>query len=211
MKRTGFLCLFVMLLLTGAVSAQPNDFKARTYLGVHGGPTLSMVYFLPSVPTGFQQNYMGGLMFRHINEKHLGLQVELNYSQRGWTESNGLYARRLDYIDLPFMSHLNFGRSVQFFFNIGPKIGYMISEEVLLDQTAGSQSYQYTHPVENKLDYGFVAGLGMIVEIKRQVIQLDVRANYSMSNIFSDNKRDYFDNSNLIYASATLGWLIRVN
>lgn len=211
MKRTGLFFLLVMLLLTNTLSAQSKDFDARTYLGIHGGPSLSMVFFLPGVPTGFQQNYMGGLMFRHINEKHLGLQAELNYSQRGWTESSGLYARRLDYLELPFMSHFNFGRSVQFFFNIGPKIGYLIGEEVLHDETAGSQSYQYTHAIENKFDYGFAAGMGVIVEIKKQVIQLDIRGNYSMSNIFSDLKRDYFDNSNLIYASASLGWLIRVD
>lgn len=211
MKKTGLVILAIMLFLIGSLSAQPNNFEARTYLGIHGGPTLSMVYFLPAVSTGFQQNYQGGVVFRYINEKHFGLQAELNYSQRGWTESSGLYARRLDYIDLPFMSHFNFGRTLQFFFNIGPKVGYLIGEEVLLDQTAGSQAYQHTRPIENKLDYGFAAGLGVIVEFRKQVIQLDLRGNYSMSNIFSDLKRDYFDNSNIIYASASLGWLIRVD
>jgi len=39
------------------------------------------------------------------------------------------------------------------------------------------------------------------------VLQLEARGNFSASDIYSNDRRDYFDNSNLITASATLSCL----
>jgi len=47
-------------------------------------------------------------------------------------------------------------------------------------------------------------------KISKNVFQLDARANYSLSDIFSNNKTDYFDTSNNINVSLNLGWLWQV-
>ncbi len=200
-------CVFYSL---NPASAQINKFKGETYLGINGGPSASMVFFKPTVEQEYLTAYHGGLVFRYISEKSLGVQAELNYSQRGWSETGGSFVKRLDYLEIPFLTHIYFGDKTQFIFNIGPKIGYLIQETVLHNNNPASTAEQHVQSIQNKFDYGFAAGLGFLFKINRQVFQLESRANFSFSDIYSNERRDYFDNSNLINASVTLGWLIQV-
>lgn len=203
--------LFLTLLIISVIPAlkAQNNFKSENYIGVNAGPVFSMVFFKPTVNQYYLMGYQTGLVFRHINEKSLGIQVEVNYSQRGWNEFNGQYARRLDYIEMPFLSHIYFGNKVRFFFNLGPKISYLI-DDVVVRNTVETSSEQHELAAENKLDYGFAAGMGLMFMIGRQAFQLDTRANYSVSNFFPDSRIDYFDNSNHMNASATLSWLLKL-
>lgn len=203
--------LFLIALIISGIPAlkAQNNFKSENYIGVNGGPVFSMVFFKPTVNQYYLMGYQTGLVFRHINEKSLGIQVEVNYSQRGWSELSGLYARRLDYIEMPFLSHIYFGNKVRFFFNIGPKISYLI-DDVVIYNVLGSLNEQHKLAATNKFDYGFAAGMGLMFMIGRQAFQLDTRANYSVSNFFPDSRIDYFDNSNNMNASATLSWLLKL-
>ncbi|MDO9633928.1 MAG: porin family protein [Paludibacter sp.] len=211
LKRLNLILVGTCILYSiNSASAQINKFKSETYLGISGGPAASMVYFKPTVEQDYLTAYHGGLVFRYISEKHLGIQAELNYSQRGWKEIGGSFEKRLDYLEIPFLTHIYFGDKAQFIFNIGPKIGYLIQEKILYNSNPSSTVEQHIQPIQNKFDYGFAAGLGFLFKIKRQVFQLESRANMSFSDIFSNDRRDYFDNSNLINASVTLGWLIQV-
>lgn len=191
--------------------AQNNKFKKEIYIGASAGPAASMVYFKPNVAQNFLYAYHGGLVFRYINERSLGVQAELNYSQRGWSETDKNYEKRLDYIEIPFLTHIYFGNNIGFFFNIGPKIGFLLKETVISNKKPDSQAEQHTQAIQNRFDYGLSAGLGCIFKIKKQVFQFEGRGNFSASDIFSNAKKDYFDNSNLIHAAVTLGWLIQIN
>lgn len=196
--------------IAGSTFAQKAYYKPEMYIGLNGGMAASNVNFKPKVNQSFLMGYTGGLVFRQISQKSLGYQVELNYMQRGWQETEGGYARQLSFIELPFMTHFNFGRKFRFFFNIGPKVGYLIAENVLQNSQETSTSVQHTTMIENKFDYGFAAGTGFYMNIKGQVFQLEARGNYSMSDIFSNAKRDYFDTSNPMYASVNFAWLMEM-
>lgn len=197
-----FLCSF-------AANAQRKDYKTEIYYGINAGMTAAKVNFDPSVAQNYITGYQGGFVFRYISSKSLGVQAELNYTQRGWSESDGLYARQLNYMELPFLTHFNFGNNFRFFFNIGPKIGYLLSENVIINQTINSTSTQHITAVQNKFDYGFCSGLGFLLNIKGQVFQLEGRGNYSMNDIFSNAKKDYFDTSNNMYATVSFSWLMQ--
>lgn len=200
------LCFVFMV---GSTLAQKSYYKKEMYIGLNGGMAVSTVNFNPKVSQSFLIGYTGGLVFRQISQKSLGFQAELNYMQRGWQESDGNYSRQLNFIELPIMTHFNFGKKFRFFFNIGPKLGYLISENVLLNNQQTSTSVQHTTLIQNKFDYGFALGTGFYMNIIGQVIQLEARGNYSMSDIFSNAKRDYFDNSNPMYASVNFAWLMQ--
>ena len=191
--------------------AQNNNFKNETYVGINVGRAASMIYFRPTVEQDLLFSYQGGFIFRYVNEKSLGVQAELNYSQRGWNEAGGTFAKRLDYVEIPFLTHIYFGNNVRFFFHIGPKIGYLLQETVLSNNNPNSTTEQHVQGVQNKFDYGLALGLGGLFKIKKQVFQFEGRGNFSASDIFSNDRRDYFDNSNLIHASVTLGWLLQLN
>lgn len=208
MKKS--IIVIIIVLLTNLSTAQNKKFVPETYLGIIGGATGSMVYFKPIVEQDYLLAYHGGLVLRYISEKHLGIQAELNYVQKGWKELDNTYAKRLDYIELPFMTHLYFGNNTRIYVNIGPKIGYLIHEQEVLNANTSTSEVQH-QSVQNKFDYGFAAGLGWLFNINKQVFQIDTRGNFSMSNIFSNDRRDYFDNSNNINIALSLSWLFRVN
>ena len=103
MKSKIRLIIFTLtILVIPTIHAQKTAFEPEVYLGLNGGMSASMLYFNPQVKQSFLTGYNGGLTFRYIGKKSLGVQAELNYSQRGWKESDGLYARQLNYIELPF-------------------------------------------------------------------------------------------------------------
>ncbi|MEI8086444.1 MAG: porin family protein [Paludibacter sp.] len=203
------LSILVFISISTYVMSQVRLDKPEIYFGASAGATESMVMFKPTVSQGYLMGYNGGIVFRYIAEKNVGLQAELNFFQRGWTEKTGLYSRQLNYIELPFMTHIYIGKKNRVFLNLGPKISYLISENVLKNETSNVDT-QHITTVENPFDYGLCAGLGFLFNIKGNIYQLDTRANYSLSDVFSNNKRDYFDTSNNVNVSVNLAWLFQV-
>jgi hypothetical protein len=207
--RTIIITALCIISFQSGMQAQ-SDYKPETWFGVNGGTTLSMVYFKPMVGQSYLIGYHGGLVFKHIAEKSLGVQAEFNYSQRGWAESNGIYSRRMDYIEIPFLSHIHFGKKLQFYMNIGPKVGYYIGDFVRYNSNGIPDEEQQKLTVSQKFDYGFCGGPGLLYKFGGQSIQLDIRGNYSISNFFPDDTRAYFDNTNHINASVSLAWMFKV-
>lgn len=195
---------------TISVFAQDRLIKPEIYVGANFGITESMIMFNPSVPQGLLMGYNGGIVFRYIAEKNVGMQAELNFSQRGWKETSGLYTRQLNYIELPFMTHIYIGKKNRFFINLGPKISYLISQSTLLNQTSNSAEIQQTTPVQNPFDYGLCGGMGILFNVKGIILQLDSRVYYSLSDVYSNSKKDYFSNSNNLNLAVNIAWLFEI-
>jgi len=199
-----------LIAISFSLSAQVRLDKPEMYIGANVGVTESMVMFNPAVTQSFLMGLNGGFVFRYIAEKNVGMQAELNFSQRGWKEANGLYSRQLNYIELPFLTHIYVGRKNRVFFNIGPKISYLISEKVLANSSAVTTDLQHITSIQHPFDYGLCTGLGLLFNIGGNIYQLDTRANYSLSDVFNDQKKDYFANSNNFNLSVNLAWLLKV-
>jgi len=168
------------------------------------------VLFKPAITQGFLMGFNGGIVFRYIAEKNVGMQAELNFSQRGWKEASGLYTRQLNYVELPFMTHIYIGTKNRVFFNLGPKISYLLSERVLVNSTVNSTDIQQITSVQHTFDYGLCTGLGILFNIKGKILQLDTRANFGLSDVFANTKKDYFETSNNVDLSLNLAWLFQV-
>lgn len=153
------------------------------------------------------------------------VQAEVNYARIGWKEdilnlndqpvinpqtgNAEEYSRDMNYIQVPVFAHLAWGREqrgVQFFFQAGPQIGFCISETTKANydlsqpnktDRANSTTEQETMPIENKIDYGIAAGLGLeYSHPKMGHFQLEGRYYYGLGNIYGDSKKDYFGKSN---------------
>lgn len=151
--------------------------------------------------------------------------AEVNYAQLGWTENirdvndrpvtnsvTGLpeeYSRAINYIQIPVFAHLAWGKErkgVQFFFQAGPQLGIYLNESTKTNfdfdkrNTADRGNTivaQDTMSVQNKIDYGIAAGLGMEYSIpKVGHFLLEGRYYYGLGNIFKNSKKDYFGKSN---------------
>lgn len=200
-----------MLLLAFAavnIYAQRASYVSEKYIGVSGGMTGSMVYFYPKVDQSFFRGQEYGIVYRYIGAKNLGLQVEANYSSRGWREKGSVFERQLNYIDVPFLTHFNFGNKFRYFFNIGPRLSYLVSQDITKGDNTGAA--QHINPVSRKMEYGLLAGTGFYLKMKRQLVQIEARANYSAIDLYPNQPIDDFDYSNSLYASVNLSWMFQL-
>lgn len=207
--------LLLILLLFGL---SPKNAQAQTvlldppeiYIGTTHGVNMYQMLFKPRISQDYAFGYNGGISFRYITEKHFGLQVELNYSQRGWQEEIGKYTRQFDYIELPFLTHFYAGDTHRFIFNLGPKVSYLFNETILNTPENPTED-QHIAPIHFRFDYGVAAGLGYNLHTKRAgVFQLEIRGYYGLSDVFANSKSDYFDTSNHFNAAVNIGWFFQL-
>jgi hypothetical protein len=235
MIKRYLLLLFIPLIFGPFVYGQGNEFKSEWNVGVGFGPTFSSVDFQSNpntknagkirVATKNRMQYHGGIAIRYISEEHIGVIAELNYSQQGWEQDfskNDEYKEmglehfhRLNYLELPVLTHIYFGNKTRFFFNIGPKIGYLMSdsekmnsklEEFLAGGVPESfETNQYYRMAEHKIDYGLIAGLGFELRTGIGNFALEGRYSFGLGDIYKNSKADYFSRSanRVIYAKLT--------
>lgn len=133
------------------------------------------------------------------------------------------YQRTINYIQVPVMAHLAWGRErkgVAFFVNLGPQFGYCLSETTKTNFNFSDRNMadrvnpvcaQDTMAIENKFDYGIAAGAGLEFSIPRVGhFLLEGRYYYGLGNIYGDSKRDYFGSSNFNNISVKLTYLFDI-
>ena len=212
--------------LSSISSYSQTHYSSNVSLGVKGGADISRMFFNPSVPQTFKPGALFGVTFRYIEESHFGLIAEANFVQRGWKESfeetSYSYSRTLNYIQIPVLAHIYFGRRGRFFANVGPEIGFRLSDsassnfdvskaESLPDFPKYHNTLQYTEPVTQRVDYGISAGLGGEFDIhRRHSLNLEVRFYYGLGNLFASRKSDNFNASNSMCLQFTLGYWFRI-
>lgn len=242
-KRLKTLSAFVLMMLPYVAQAQIGQHRNTLSMGVNGGYNLTTIRFTPKVVQSMKGGINGGLTVRYTVEKYFStiasVQAEINYSQLGWKEKiqdsndqpvinaiTGLaeqYERTINYVQIPFMAHLAWGREnrgVNFFVNAGPQFGIYINESTKSNfewanrnttDRANTIVAQDTMSVENKFDYGITAGAGIewaIPKVGR--FTLEGRYYYGLGNIYGDSKRDYFASSNFGTIIIKLGYLFDI-
>lgn len=229
--------LLVVALLSFAIhgNAQVGEHRNDLAIGVNGGYLMSNVGFTPDVSQNYHGGVTGGLSVRYTCEKYFNticsLYAELNYSALGWKENivdinnksavyvqtgeNMKYSRTINYVQVPLLAHLAWGKEnkgFNFFLNLGPQFGYMLSESTncnfdvqqeLLNVKSETSTRsntvmaQDTMSVENKFDYGIAGGIGLECSVpKVGHFLVEARYYYGLGNIFGSSKRDYFGKSN---------------
>lgn len=201
--------LFVNIIFIAIISACNAQIltKPELYFGATGGATISKVGFTPKINQSFVLGISAGGTFRYITEKYFGVQIELNISQTGWKEDTTFFTKSLTYIELPFLTHIYFGQRTRVFANLGPQIGFLISEKADIPVR---DYFQQKNHLQRKFDYGFALGLGVSIPVSRSVIQLEIRGYYGMNDIYRARKEDEFQRSNNLQAAVSLGWFFRV-
>ena len=217
--------LLIAAALPQASTAQTH-YSANVAVGVKGGLNLSRVQFTPSVEQSFNPGFNGGVTFRYIEENHFGLIVELNYEQRGWKEDfedrgEFRYSRTVDFLQLPFLAHIYFGRRGKFFINAGPSVSLRLRESTSSNFDYANVSSisgfplrttaQFTLPAKQKIDYGISAGLGGEFSInRRNSIYLEGRFYYGLGNLLQSGRNESLRGSNSMTISISAGYWFRV-
>lgn len=201
-----------LLLGIGALpaSAQVGEQRRNFAVGVNGGINLNSVSFSPTVRQKNLMGINGGVTARYISEKYFsmicGAQIELNFSQHGWDEfyedyPELRYTRKMNYVEIPFLAHLAFGkeRGLQFFIHAGPQIGFFLGDSRTKsgnwDDFSGITVEQHEKDVDNNFDYGIAAGAGVELRTKAGNFLVEGRYYYALSDFYSSTKKDYFSRS----------------
>ncbi len=234
----------LLLLTTQSIRAQVGDYRNELAVGLSGGVTMSTVGFSPRVPQKQLTGTLAGVTLRYTCEKYFksicAVVAEVNLVQTGWSEdildandnpcyyaddpTNALYyERQMRYVQVPIMARLGWGRErrgFQGFFQVGPQVGFFLSEKTSTNLRDGYEpeqprsSYinaQESMPVENKFDYGIAVGAGL--EYSRPKLGhflLEGRYYYGLGNIYGNSKSDYFGKSNFGQIAVKLTYLFDV-
>lgn len=243
------LLLSAALLTPANLMAQVGDYRNTFSVGVSGGYLLNTINFTPTVPQNMHGGMLAGLTGRYTTEKYFStlcaLQVELNIAQVGWKQDNSNidgqqvinpetgvaeeYQRDITYLQVPIFAHLSWGketRGVNAFVNLGPQIGFMLSDKTKMNYNRPYTSENFpenfsnhtgrvsqveaqeTMPVENKLDFGIAFGAGIEMHVNKVGrFDLEGRFYYGLGNIYGDSKRDFFGTSNHNTIYIKLGYL----
>lgn len=211
--------LIIPLLLACCISipalAQVGELRDNFSVGVNAGMNLNNVSFVrtyagPKIKQSGLMGFAGGVTARYISEKYFamicGLQMEFNYVQRGWKENieekENEYSRTMNYLEIPFLAHLAFGkeRGARFFLNLGPQIAFLLSESEKYGGTgewdpSERTAEQYGKMAERKFDYGIVGGLGLELRTKAGNFLLEGRYYFGLSDFYNNSKKDFFSRS----------------
>lgn len=193
------------------ISAQVGEPRHNLSIGANGGVSINSVMFTPTIKQNSLITPNFGATFRYISEKYFamicGAQLEINFAQRGWEEKfdnqpENSYKRTLNYIEIPFLAHLAFGKDnngMQFFIHAGPQVAFLLSEKEHFSDSfepTGRVTYQYGKKINNKFDYGIAGGLGIELKNRRAGnFILEGRYYFALSDMYNNTKKDFFDRS----------------
>jgi hypothetical protein len=186
---------------------------------------------VPSIPQTQKIDFFGGISAKYITQKHLGLIVEANYSRRGWEEElndepDFSYSRTLNYIEVPFMTHIYFGNKTRFIINAGPQISFLlndlqemsaalsadIEERRALDPGAPIGVQYGSYEQLSRFDYGIVGGVGMEVQTGIGNFDLEGRYYFGLGNVFESRRSQnaYFGRSAHRIFEAKLTYYVKI-
>lgn len=225
MKKLRFIGLFVVTVAFSTVaSAQVGDLQNNFSVGVNAGVNLTSAQFSPTVRQNQLMGTVLGVTGRYISEKYFGMtcgiRMEVNYSQHGWKEfvegfDDLQFQRTLNYVDIPFLAHLAFGKKFQFFIDGGPQIGFYLSDSSKIsgdwDSVSGIVVEQHTLDIKHKFDYGITGGIGLELKTRKAGnFLLEGRYYYALSDFFGNEKQDYFGRSANTTISIKLTYLFDI-
>lgn len=224
MKHTIKSLLIILFLgISTNLFSQVGELRNNFSIGVNGGMNFNKVTFTPNIQQTTYNGINGGISMRYISEKYFamicGALLEVNYAQRGWEEviedgSDNSYNRTMNYLEIPFLAHLAFGKEqgqgMRFFIHLGPQIAFLLSESESKGgnwDPAGRFNAQYKMKVHNKFDYGITGGLGAELRTKAGNFLVEGRYYFGLSDFYNNSKKDVFSRSAHAIITAKLSYL----
>ncbi|WP_242920805.1 porin family protein [Pontibacter liquoris] len=172
MKKT---CLLLLLLLAPLLAAQAQFLR----FGARAGGGFARATGDYSDDMDHLAGLTAGFLFNYDFVSALELQAELSYEQKGFTYNEHVLSPteyesgdiRLHYLDVPVLVKV---RKNGLFAEAGPYLGYLVNEDShteRLSSLGGSGTppevlgpREYTMADYERWDYGYVAGIGIIMD-----------------------------------------------
>jgi len=189
--------LIILILCSSLVFGQTNKYE----VGLELGPSLNSLRGndILDKNNDFSFAFSSGLTFQYNFPKFISIRTNISFERKGLTtqgsatDQDGNQIGELtihsnfDYLTIPILGRLTFGKKINFFVNAGPYIGYLIKQT---DVTEAFGEYPKTENdnTDNfkRTDLGITTGLGVRFPIKNKLfLSLEIRNNFGLTNISS--------------------------
>ena len=209
MRKIIYILSFIILSQGNAYS-QENEIIKENYIGLSGGATMYAVVtekefidedFIEklkkqSITSFYNNGWTAGIAYKNFSEKFVGLALEFNYIKKGGynlflydLDENTtdtvtvLFKHDLEYVELPFMMNLRFGKN-KLKLNLygGPNISYLFNQEIIfLSETYGKS---YKPGADLKFEFGINGGGGISYQFGKNIFELGMKFSQGLTNIF---------------------------
>ncbi len=222
MNKKVVVILVAVLCSAGAVAQDRSE--NRTYVGIKAGYNYGTAAFghalqRINIVEGYNPGIHVGLIGINYMEKNIGLQVELNYTQKGWAQlfdnNAPKFVTDLNYIEMPMYMNVYIGRKkTRMYFNLGIYAEYLIGVKAsaIPTDTQGYDFYPYDSSRDRKFGYGMIAGGGFYRDFSFGTILIQGAFSYGISNVLDPVTEDSGipDLSNLITSSVSVAYMIKL-
>lgn len=214
MKVRQFIVSAVCFLFTSLACAQVGERRCDFSVGFTGGVTMNTMDFSPIIKQSTKSAPMFGFASRYVCEKYFtticAVEWELQYNDLGWKEliedgSGNTYQRDLHFLQMPIVMQMGWGRErrgLKFVFEAGPQLGlYLSGKEHMgggtwdVSNRPNGVVYQYGKELDNKIDYGITAGVGLEFSSPIGHFLLHGRYYYGLGDIYDNSKKGDFARS----------------
>lgn len=166
---------------------KPDEYDVEHSFGFRAGYGVSTITFSPNRDTGYNPVFDAGLVYKRIGRAGLGIQLELNYANRGYsiTDDQIEFAADTLYnftnIEIPFLAHGYVGRkNGRLFLNVG----CFLSVRLNGNRTFENQTSDVDFDRVQMFGYGVLGGLGYGRKIGPGFLQLEGRYQYALGNLY---------------------------
>lgn len=193
-KSVKFIAVCLFSLACSHLQAQKTKFQ----IGIEMGPSLSRLYGNDIVAQhgAFLPNFTGGVFVQKALNSSFSWRTGLQYDRKGATTvvqhmdaigsplGNLTIQNRFNYVTMPILFQAQFGKKISYFFNVGPYVSYLISQNEI---TQGIQKlYSKLSYIQNyhRFDVGASTGVGLRIPVKaKAVLGLEIRNNLGLYHI----------------------------
>lgn len=192
--KSKLLLVVACLMLGISLLSQAQD-ERKTYLGVKGGYNFSGVnvyhsFYRYDINQEIKNGVQGGIIVMNYLRNHIGIQAELNYTQKGYKQkflSGETYSERFNYVELPFLFNLHTGKKdFHVFFNAGCYFEYLLSVDATSPNLANISEDEDFDPYVKSRDpnygYGYRGGLGVFYDLPIGTFMVEASFSYDLSN-----------------------------
>ena len=197
--------------------SQTDEFKTSYSFGIKQGINYSSVLFNPGLKQGVTLGYNGGLVYKFHNERLFGLQIELIFNQKGWTENldtiSNSYSRKMNYLEIPLITQIIFGkRETKIYVNLGTSFGYLLSEKE--NKTINNEDFTFDHydkKIDKKFDYSGLGEIGTYFNTGFGELQIGLRYQMTLTDLFDTTADSDFVNAKNQVWNLSLTWFFLSN
>ena len=221
-KHLVVILLSVFAFQANSFAQEDSIFVPEHLIGFTGGINMVSVFsegpltytdragnYIVSSPYLFRN--IGGLSYKYISGKNVGLLAELTYNQKGgynefMFDKSGnvtdsiLFNHQLDYAEIAFLTNVRLGKKhSKINLYLGPHAAYLLKQNLIfLEDTYGKD---YATGTNLKFEFGIDIGGGYSFHFNKGEIELRFLYNHDFTNIFDEKTVNNFSfNQNQVYS-----------